>query len=300
MRIFMTGATGFIGSAIVQELKQAGHKVLALARSDANAKSLAAAGAEPHRGDLQDLKSLRAGAAKCDGVIHAGFIHDFTKFKENCEIDRRAIEAIGSAFEGSRRPIVITSGIGVASLSPGRLVTEETGHASGPHALPRVASEEAAKALASRGVHVSLLRLPPTVHGDGDHGFVPMLINLAREKRVSAYVGEGSNRWSAVHRLDAARLYRLVVERGVAGEVYHGVAEEGVPFRDIAGAIGRGLKHPVSGKSTKEAADHFGWFAHFAGFDAAASSAQTQRLLGWEPREHGLLADLDSGSYFKN
>ena len=295
MRVFVTGATGFVGSAVVEELLSAGHEVTGLARSDAGARSLLAAGARVHRGDLEDHESLRSGAKASEGVIHAGFIHDFSRFQEVCMIDKLAIEALGSALVGSDRPLIVTSG--TALLAPGRTLTEEDDAPSGSAAIPRV-SEQTALAMVSKGVRASAIRLPPSVHGEGDHAFVPMLIGIAREKKMSAYIGEGQNHWPAVHRLDAARLYRLVLEKGVAGARYHGVAEEGVPMRKIAEVIGRRLDVPVISKLPEEAAEHFGSFVHFAAINSVATSVQTQQRLGWHPTECGLLEDMDGPSYF--
>jgi len=293
MRIFVTGATGFIGSTIVQELIGAGHQVLGLARSDAGAASLAAAGAEVHRGSLEDLESLRTGAASADGVIHTAFIHDFLNYTAAAETDKRAIATLGAALAGSDRPMIVTSGT-LLLQRQGPLATEDDAIDSN---FPRK-SEDALLEISSRA-HVSVLRLPPSVHGDGDHGFVPRLIAIAREKGVSAYVGDGQNRWPAVHRLDAAHLYRLVMEKGSAGAHYHAVADEGVPFKEIAGVIGRRLNVPVVSKSPVDAADHFGWIGHFASIDSPASSAHTQERLGWRPTQCSLIADLDRPSYFE-
>jgi nucleoside-diphosphate-sugar epimerase len=295
MRVFVTGATGFIGSAIVKELLNAGHKVLGLARSDAAVASLKAAGADVHRGSLDDLESIRSGASAADGVIHTAFNHDFSKFKANCETDRQVIEALGSVLEGSNRPLVITSGTGL--LGQGQLATED---AQASTTNPRIASEQAAAAVAARGAHVSVVRLSPSVHGDGDHGFVPMLIGFAREKGASAYIGDGMNRWPAVHRLDAAHLFRLAIEKNAASARYHGVADEGVPFREIAAVISRRLNLPVVAKSAEEAGDHFGWFAHFAALDNPSSSQKTRELLGWQPKQPGLISDLDRPRYFES
>jgi nucleoside-diphosphate-sugar epimerase len=293
MRIFVTGATGFIGSAIVQELIGSGHQVLGLARSDAGAASLRAAGAQVHRGDIEDFDNLKRGAAASDGVIHTAFNHDFSKFAANCEADRLAIDALGSALEGSDRLLIVTGGL--ALLAKDRLATEDDPPVPVSDTYPR-ASEAAAGALAERGVHNSVVRLPQ-VHDDVKQGLVTYLVGLAREKGVSAYVGEGLNRWAAVHRFDAAHLYRLAIENGAADARYHAVAEDGVSFREIAEAIGRGLNVPVVSKPAEEAAAHFGWLARFTGLDLTASSARTRQRLGWRPTGPGLIADLEQMQY---
>ena len=295
MRVFVTGSTGFIGSTIVPELINAGHQVLGLTRSDAGAQALTAAGAEVHRGDLEDLESLRSGAAKSEGVIHCAFNHDFSKFVANCEMDRRAIETLGAALVGSDRPLIITSGTGMGNAVPGQPATEE--HFDPSHPNPRVASELAGASMSARGVNVSVVRLPQ-VHNRIKQGLITYAIAVAREKGVSAYVGDGLNRWPAAHVLDVARLYRLALEKREAGARYNAVAEEGVPLRDIAEVIGRGLKVPVVALPAEQVAGHFGWLAAFIGWDLRASSAQTQARLGWHPTGPGLIADLEQMRYF--
>lgn len=294
MRVFVTGATGFVGTAVVQELISAGHQVLGLARSDASASKLTAVGAEVHRGDLEDLDSLRRGAAAADGVIHCGFIHDFSRFSEVCEVDKIAIQTIGEVLAGSDRPFLVTSG--TALVSPGKLATEDITPPFHPE-FPR-ASEREADALAAKGVRAAVVRLSPSVHGDGDlHGFVPILVNIAREKGTSAYIGEGQNQWNAVHRLDAARLYRLALEQTVAGRRYHAVGEEGITFKAIAEAIGKQLDLPVVSVLPEQADGHFGWFARFAAIDAPASGKLTRERLNWQPNGPTLLTDIGNGVY---
>jgi nucleoside-diphosphate-sugar epimerase len=290
MRIFLTGATGFIGSAIVPELINAGHQVLGLTRSDAGAQSLVAAGAEAHRGDLEDLESLRNGAAKADGVIHCAFDHNFSNFVANCEKDKRAIEALGGALIGSDRPLVITSGTGMGSRTPGQAATEDVFNCAREN--PRVISELTGASMSAAGVNVSVVRLPQ-VHDTVKQGFITYAVALAREKRVSPYVGDGRNRWPAAHVSDVARLYRLALEKREPGARYNAVAEEGIAVRDVAKVIGRGFKVPVVSLSPEQAAGHFGWLAPFAGMDLPASSAQTQARLGWHPTGPGLIADLE-------
>ena len=293
MRVFLTGATGFIGSAIVPELIDAGHRVLGLARSDQGAKALEAAGAEVHFGDIEDLDSLRAGAAQADGVIHTAFDHDFSNFVANCEKDRRVIAALGGTLAGSDRLLVITSGTGLGSNGPGRPATEDRYDIH--HANPRKASEEAGQALAETGVRVAVVRLPQ-VHDTRKQGLITPLIEVIRAKGIAAYVGDGANRWPAAHVSDVARLYRLAFERQEAA-VYNAVDEEGISARDIATALGRGLNLPVKSLSPEEAPAHFGWLAPFMAMDLTASSARTRERLGWHPTGPGLIADLEAMDY---
>lgn len=296
MRVFVTGATGFIGTAIVQELLNGGHQVTGLARSEASAQKLIAAGAEVHLGDLEDLDSLRSGAALAEGVIHAGFIHDFTRYPEVCQVDKIAIETIGDVLAGSNKPFIVTSG--TALVSPGKLATEDIIPHFDP-SWPRV-SEQAANAVAARGVCAASIRLSPSVHGDEDkHGFVPILVNIAREKGVSAYIGDGQNRWNAVHRLDAAHLFRLALENALPYSRYHACAEEAITVKSIAEAIGKQLNLPVVSIAPEAAAEHFGWFSLMAAIDCPASSKWTQDHLNWKPIHSTLLADIDNGIYSK-
>jgi nucleoside-diphosphate-sugar epimerase len=291
MRVFVTGATGFIGSAVVKELIAAGHQVSGLSRSKEKGAVLAATGAEVIDGSLEDLDGLKRAAAKSDGVIHLAFNHDFSTFVANCEDDRRVILALGSALNGTKKPLIVTSGTLMANSAPGRLATEED-EATSSAAIPRAASEEAALAMAANGVNVSVMRLPQ-VHDTARQGLITWAIAIAREKGVCPYVGDGHNRWPAAHVLDTARLYRLALERAERGARYHAVAEEGVSFRDIAEVLGKRLKLPVMSIAPEKAEAHFGWLTHFVGRDAPASSALTRQRLQWQPGERGMIADLE-------
>lgn len=293
MRVFVTGATGFVGSAVVKELMDAGHQVLGLARSDAGAKSLAETGAKVHRGELDDLESLKTGAANVDAVIHTAFVHDFTKFQENCDKDRKAIEALGEVLAGSDRPLIVTGGL--ALLAHGRAANEDDPPVPVSENYPR-ASEQTAAMLEQRGVRAMVVRLPQ-VHDTTKQGLVTYSVQLAREKGISAYIGEGQNGWSAVHRLDAARVYRLALEKGNTGSRFHAVAEERVTFKEIAEVIGKGMNVPVVSLTAEEAKAHFGWMAMFTGLDLVASSTKTQEELGWEPTGPGLIVDLENMRY---
>ena len=298
MRVFVTGAAGWVGSHVVKELLSYGHRVLGLARSDANAAVLTALGAEVHRGSLEDVESLKQGALACDGVIHCGFIHDFARFQQCCATDRVAIETIGAALAGSNKPFVSTFGTLGTDVAPGSVGTEEHPGMSTGMAGLRAGSEAAVLATAANGVRATLIRLPPSVHGTGDGGFVPTLIAMARQHGSAVYIGEGHNRWPSVHVLDAVRLYRLALEKGQAGSRFHAVADEGVPTRDIAEAIGRGLGVPVVSQPVGEASAFLGFLTHFFAMDAPSSSRLTQERLGWKPTEPGLIDDLGQGHYF--
>ena len=291
MRVFVTGATGFVGSAVVRELLSAGHQVLGLTRSDAGAEALRAAGADVHRGNIDDLDSLRSGATGVDGVIHTAFNHNFATYRANCAADVDIIKALGAPLAGSRRPLVVTSGT---------LSSTDGARPADYAALPRLASEEAAAAVARTGVNVSVVRLPPSVHGAGDHGFVPMIIQSAAKNGASAYVGSGQNRWASVHRLDAARLFRLALENAAPEAWYHGVADEGVAFKDIAAVIGRKLQLPVLSLADEAASTSLGFLAGFAAMDLPSTSAATRAALGWEPVEPDLLTDLGEDHYFSS
>ncbi|HET9156169.1 MAG TPA: SDR family oxidoreductase [Myxococcaceae bacterium] len=296
MRVFVTGATGFIGTAVVAELLAAGHTVLGLTRSDAGAETLKRLGAEVHRGELSDLDSLAAGARAADGVIHLAFVHDFRDYARSIETDRTAIRAMTRALEGTDRPFVGTSG--TLLLAPGHTGIETDGPPTEGHVHPRARAEGLVLGAVERGVRASLIRLAPTVHGRGDHQFVPFLVNVARQKGFAAYVGDGSNRWPAVHRLDAARLFRVVLEKAPAASRFHAVAEEGIPMRSIAETIGRGLGVPARSIPADQASAHFDWMALFVGVDNPTSSALTRKTLGWNPDHPGLLTDLRENGYF--
>jgi len=291
MRVFLTGATGFIGSAIVPELLGAGHEVLGLARSDAAGEALARLGVEAHRGELADPESLAAAARACDGVIHTAYIHDFSQYAANAQIDRLALEAMAGAMEGTGKPLVAASG--TLMVSPGRTAMETDPASEGS---PRFS--EVVLSFAERGVRASVVRLSPTVHGRGDKGFIPQLIDIARRVGFAAFVGDGANRWPAVHRLDAARLFRLALEKAAPGARLHGVGEEGVAMREIAQTIGEGVGVPVRGIDTQAAFAHFDWMATFVGLDSPASNAITRQTMAWRPEQAGLLADMRDGGYF--
>lgn len=291
MRVFVTGATGFIGSAVVAELIGAGHQVLGLCRSEEKAAALAAAGAEVHRGSIEDLDGLKAGAARSDGVIHLAFNHDFSRFAANCEDDRRVIAALGAALAGSKRPLIVTSGTGLANAEPGQPAIEDNA-TLGSDQIPRAASEEAAMAVAQDGGNVSVVRLPQ-VHDTARQGLVSYAIAMYRDKGECVYVGDGANRWPAAHVLDVARLYRLAIEKAAPGAKYHAVAEEGVSLRDIAQALGRRLQLPVRSIAKEDTQAFFGWLAMFVGYDVPASSLKTRQQLGWQPEGPGLIADLE-------
>ncbi|GBR04891.1 SDR family oxidoreductase [Acetobacter oeni] len=290
MRVFLTGATGFIGARITDELLATGHQVLGLTRSDAGAQSLIAKGAEPHRGTLEDTDSLRAGVARADAVIHTAFDHDFSHFVENCEKDRRVIAAMGAELKGSSRPIIITSGTGMGSASPGQIATETVVNEQAPN--PRIASELAGNVLLDEGVSLSVVRLPQ-VHDRQRQGLLTLYIQLAREKGVVAYLDEGASRVSAAHVLDVATLYRLALDKGETGARYHAVAEEGIPMRDIAETLGTSLGLPVISLPREKAAEHFGWLGTFIDMDLSASAVLTRERLGWTPTGPGLLTDLE-------
>lgn len=298
MRVFVTGASGFVGSAVVEELLQNGHEVVGLVRSDEAASRLPSSGILVLKGDVNDPEMLRQGTQQTDAVIHTAFNHDFTRFKENCEADRLVIETLGSLLAGTGKPLVVTSGIGL--LTGDGPITEKDVPTAGSDVIPRAATDEGARTAAANGADVYIVRLPPSVHGRGDRGFVPVLADLARQHRESAFIGDGANYWPAVHRHDAAVLYRLIVEKRPALKTLHAVAEEGIPFRDIAETIAQGLAIPVASKTGDAIATYFGWFTHFAGMNCRASSKCTREQTGWNPVSVGLLEDIRKAGYLHN